>query len=200
MAVSARRAARVSRKTRETEITLSLSLDGRGLFQGETGIPFFDHMLELWCGHGLFDLRIRARGDLEVDQHHLVEDTGIVLGQAFARAIGDKRGLHRYGYSCLPMDESLVEAVLDLSGRPFLAYGLKLRQRRLARFDTELVPEFLRAWTQHAGATLHVVQRAGGNTHHLVEAAFKALGRAAAQASARDARRRGAVPSTKGSL
>lgn len=198
MATTKRRA-RVARRTRETDIRVDLCLDGEGRSRLEIGIPFFEHMLTLFAAHGLFDLQVAARGDLEVDQHHVVEDLGIVLGQALAQALGDKRGIVRYGSSLLPMDETLVETALDLSGRPFLAYGLKLRQRRLAEFDTELVVEFLRALTQAAGMTLHLTQRAGGNTHHVVEAAFKGLGRALQAAVARNPRVKG-VPSTKGKL
>jgi imidazoleglycerol-phosphate dehydratase len=194
-----KRSAAVTRKTKETSIRVKLGLDGVGRSRLALGIPFLEHMLTLWSAHGLFDLEARAEGDLDVDQHHVVEDLGLVLGQAFAQALGDKRGIVRYGFSAVPMDESLVETALDLSGRPFLVYGLKLRQRRLAGFDTELVVEFLRAFTQTAGVTLHVTQRAGGNTHHLVEAAFKGLGRALQAAVAKNPRIQG-VPSTKGKL
>lgn len=198
MAPASRRSS-VRRRTRETDIRVDLNLDGRGRCCLETGIPFLEHMLSLLAGHGGLDLDIKARGDLEVDQHHLVEDIGITLGQAVTKALGDKRGLARYGFCLLPMDESLVEAAVDISGRPYLAYGLKLRQKRLENFDTELVVEFLRALVQNAGLTLHINQRAGGNTHHVVEAAFKGLGRALKTAVARDPRVRG-VPSTKGKL
>ena len=195
----AKRHASLVRKTKETDIRLSLNLDGQGKNKFALGIPFLEHMLDLLASHGRFDLVIQAKGDLEVDQHHLVEDVGICLGKALAQALGDKRGIVRYGACLLPMDESLVEVSLDLSGRPFLAYGLKLRQRRLADFDTELAVEFLRAFVQAGGITLHIQQRAGGNTHHLVEALFKGLGRALAVAVSRDPRVKG-VPSTKGRL
>lgn len=193
------RTATVRRKTKETAVSLSVNLDGRGRAELSLGIPFLEHMLTLLAGHGLLDLRVKAAGDLQVDQHHLVEDLGLTLGQALAKAWGDKRGLRRYGWAMIPMDESLVAVALDLSGRPFLNFGLKLRQRRLGSFDTELAPEFFRALCNQAGMTLHVVQLAGGNTHHVVEAAFKGLGRVLRQALERDPRQKG-VPSTKGTL
>jgi imidazoleglycerol-phosphate dehydratase len=193
------RKARVERKTKETQIQVAWNLDGQGKVRLSLGLPFLEHMLTLFAAHGLFDLEIRAQGDLEVDQHHLVEDLGLTLGQALQKALGSKQGIVRYGACQLPMDETLVESVVDISGRPYLAYGLKLRQRRLAEFDTELVVEFLRALVQAGGLTLHVTQKAGGNTHHVVEALFKGLGRALRQAVTRDARVRG-VPSTKGVL
>ena len=198
MAQTARKA-RVERKTKETQIRVIWNLDGTGQARLALGLPFLEHMLTLFAAHGLFDLDIRAQGDLKVDQHHLVEDLGITLGQALQRALGSKQGIVRYGACQLPMDETLVETVLDVSGRPYLAYGLKLRQRRLAEFDTELVVEFLRALAQAGGLTLHVTQKAGGNTHHVVEALFKGLGRALRAAVTRDARVRG-IPSTKGIL
>jgi imidazoleglycerol-phosphate dehydratase len=197
--MATKRRAAVARRTKETMISVSLVLDGSGRSRIRIGLPFLEHMLTLLAAHGLFDLEVKAAGDLAVDAHHVVEDLGLTLGQALARALGDKRGIARYGSCLLPMDESLVEVALDVSGRPFLAYGLKLRQRRLGEFDTELLVEFLRAFAQQAGLTLHITQRAGGNTHHLVEAAFKGLGRALRDAVARDARVKG-VPSTKGKL
>lgn len=193
------RTASVQRKTRETAIALGVNLDGSGQARLSLGIPFLEHMLALLAGHSLMDLRVKAEGDLKVDQHHLVEDLGLTLGQALAKAWGDKRGLRRYGWALIPMDESLVAVTLDLSGRPFLNFGLKLRQRRLGSFDTELAVEFFRALSNQAGMTLHLLQLAGGNTHHVVEAAFKGLGRALRQALERDPRQRG-VPSTKGRL
>lgn len=193
------RTASVQRKTRETAIALGVNLDGSGQARLSLGIPFLEHMLALLAGHSLMDLRVKAEGDLKVDQHHLVEDLGLTLGQALAKAWGDKRGLRRYGWALIPMDESLVAVALDLSGRPFLNFGLKLRQRRLGSFDTELAVEFFRALSNQAGMTLHLLQLAGGNTHHVVEAAFKGLGRALRQALERDPRQRG-VPSTKGRL
>ncbi|MBN1594408.1 imidazoleglycerol-phosphate dehydratase HisB [candidate division FCPU426 bacterium] len=193
------RKASLQRRTKETQIRLSLNVDGNGKTDLSTGLPFFEHMLELMAGHGLVDLNLFARGDVEVDQHHLVEDIGLALGQALKKAVADKRGIARYGWAIIPMDESLVQVALDLSGRPFLYSNLKLRQKRLGEFDTELLLEFLRALVNSAGITLHIVQQNGGNSHHLVEAAFKALGRALRQACTRDRRVRG-IPSTKGIL
>jgi imidazoleglycerol-phosphate dehydratase len=193
------RSARVERKTKETQIQVQWNLDGQGRSKIKLDIPFLEHMLTLFSAHGLFDMEIRAQGDLAVDQHHLVEDLGLTMGQALQRALGEKRSITRYGFSLLPMDETLLEIALDISGRPYLAYGLKLRQRRLAEFDTELVIEFLRAFVQASGITLHVTQKAGGNTHHVVEALFKGLGRALRIAVTRDTRVVG-IPSTKGVL
>lgn len=189
----------VVRETKETKIRVALNLDGNGQARLKIPIPFLEHMLTLLSGHGLLDLEISAEGDLQVDQHHLTEDLGITLGQALQKAVGDKKGMTRYGACLLPMDETLVQAVLDFSGRPFLAYGLHVRQKRLGGFDTELVPEFFRALAVSAGITLHLTQPAGGNTHHVVEAAFKGVGRALRQALALDPRVKG-IPSTKGRL
>ncbi len=191
------RRAQLKRETKETTIALAVNLDGQGQAKLKTGIPFLEHMLTLMAAHGKMDLTITAQGDLEVDQHHLVEDMGITLGQAIGKALGDKKGINRYGWSLIPMDESLVQVALDISGRPYLAYGLKLKQKRLNAFDTELVVEFMRALANTLGMTLHMVQQAGGNTHHLVEAAFKGLGRALRQAVAKDPKEKG-IPSTKG--
>ncbi|MCK5241768.1 imidazoleglycerol-phosphate dehydratase HisB [bacterium] len=194
-----KRSAVVIRKTKETNIQLKINLDGTGQAQLATGLPFFEHMLTLLAGHSLMDLQIRAKGDLEVDQHHLVEDIGITLGQAILKALGKKQGITRYGWALIPMDESLVQVALDISGRPFLGYGLKLRQKRLGDFDTELIVEFFRALSNAAGITLHIMPQSTGNTHHLVEAAFKGLGRALRQALSISQRERG-IPSTKGLL
>jgi len=193
------REARVERHTKETSIVLALGLDGTGEMQGETGIGFLDHMLTLLARHGLLDLTIKAKGDLQVDMHHLVEDTGIVLGQALKQALGDKRGIVRYGSAIVPMDEALVLAAVDLGGRPYLSLRLELRRKQIGDFDTELVEEFLRALTVAAGMNLHLVQLDGRNTHHIVEGAFKALARALGQAVSRDPRVKG-VPSSKGTL
>ncbi len=195
----ARRFVRVERKTKETRVQVKINLDGSGYSQLDINLPFLEHMLTLWAAHGLLDLEIKARGDIEVDQHHLVEDIGITMGQALVKALGDKKGIQRYGWTLLPMDESLVAVALDISGRPYLAFNLRLRQKRLGEFDTELILEFFRAFATAAGLTLHITQQAGGNTHHLVEAAFKGCGRALRQALAREPRQRG-IPSTKGTL
>jgi imidazoleglycerol-phosphate dehydratase len=193
------RTATLTRQTRETDITLSLNLDGRGIWHCETGVPFLDHMLSHVAAHGLFDLDIRARGDTEIDDHHTVEDVGIVLGQALTSALGDRQRLTRYGDCVTPMDEALVLVALDFSGRGLLVCDLPLASGHIGTFDTQLVPEFLRALATHAGLTLHVRALAGQNSHHIVEASFKCLGRALRQAVAIDPRRLG-VPSTKGSL
>ena len=194
------RSAEISRSTAETSIQLSLSLDGTGKADIATGIGFLDHMLTALARHALFDLRVAAQGDLQVDFHHTTEDVGIVLGQAFARAIGDKRGIRRYGDATVPMDEALVDAAVDISGRPFLVWTVAFAQPKIGEMDTELFEEFFRAFATNALVTLHVVQRAGRNAHHVAEACFKALARALREASEPDPRSDGGVPSTKGSL
>ncbi len=188
-----------NRQTKETSIELTLNLDGGGISDISTGVPFLEHMLELFTRHGFFDLTVKATGDLPVDAHHLVEDLGLVLGEAFASALGDKRGVRRYGMSLLPMDEALVMVAVDLSGRPYLGFELPLAAARLGNFETELVEEFLRAFVNKAQCTLHVRRQAGSNTHHIIEAAFKGLGRALAEAASFDDRVEG-VLSTKGVL
>lgn len=193
------RTAELSRKTAETTIELKLELDGIGQAEIATGIGFFDHMLTLWTKHGLFDLSVKVDGDLEVDGHHTVEDTGIVLGQCLAKALGDKAGIKRYGTAYVPMDEALAMVSLDISGRPFLAFEDILPRVHIGDFDAELVEEFLRALSVHAGITLHVRLLAGKNVHHMVEAIFKALGRALDEAVRKDERIVG-VMSTKGTL
>jgi imidazoleglycerol-phosphate dehydratase len=193
------RVADIQRTTRETDIHLHLNLDGSGRWQVITGVPFFDHMLSHVAVHGLLDLEIACTGDVEVDGHHTVEDVGIVLGQALARAIGDKAGITRYGSQTMPMDEALALVALDFSGRSLLVCDLPLPAQKVGEFDTELVSEFLRALAHNAGITLHVRLLHGENTHHIIEAVFKGLGRALGQAVARDPRRTG-VPSTKGAL
>lgn len=197
--MAAERSATLARTTRETDIRLRLNLDGAGQWQVSTGLPFFDHMLSHVAMHGLFDLELSAQGDIEVDGHHTVEDVGIVLGQALAQALGDKAGIVRYGSQLMPMDEALALVALDFSGRGLLAYDVTLPAAQVGTFDSELVPEFLRALAHNAGLTLHVRLLAGGNTHHIIEAIFKGLGRALGQAVARDPRRSG-VASTKGVL
>ncbi len=189
----------VSRKTGETSIRASLNLDGKGEFQGGAGIGFLDHMLHLWTRHGLFDLALEAIGDLQVDAHHTVEDVGICLGQAFNTALGEKRGINRYGSALLPMDEALVLAAVDISGRPFLAYDVKTENPRVGELPLELVPEFFRAFANTAGLTLHLRLLAGFNSHHIIEAVFKGCARALRQAVALSGPEDEA-PSTKGVL
>ncbi len=189
----------LQRQTNETDIALSLDLDGQGRWECETGVPFLDHMLSHVAAHGLLDLEIRAKGDTEIDDHHTVEDVGIVLGQALAQAVGDKQGITRYGSQLMPMDEALVLVALDFSGRGLLVYDVALPGARVGTFDTELGGEFLRALAHNADLTLHVKLLHGENTHHILEAIFKGLGRALGQAVAVDPRRVG-VPSTKGTL
>ncbi|MCD6518547.1 MAG: imidazoleglycerol-phosphate dehydratase HisB [Anaerolineae bacterium] len=193
------RTAEIHRTTRETQVSIFLNLDGSGTWEIETGIPFFDHMLSHVAVHSLFDLKITCQGDLEVDAHHSVEDVGIALGQALAQALGDKAGIQRYGSMLMPMDEALVQVALDLSGRGLLVYEVSFAASQVGQFDTELVPEFLRALAHNAGLTLHVSLVHGTNTHHIIEAIFKGLGRALGQATALDPRRR-EIPSTKGVL
>ena len=207
MALQARRApgrpkgrvATVARKTKETDIRLELHLDGDGRCTVKTGIPFLDHMLELFARHGLFDLTVQARGDLEVDYHHTVEDVGLVLGQALREALADKAGIRRFGEATVPLDEALVQTVVDLSGRPFLAYEVRIKQAKIGSFDVELVHDFLLALVNQAGMNLHVRMLSGRNPHHIVEATFKGLARALDVATQRDPRVRG-VLSTKGTL
>ena len=194
------RRAQIERKTSETDIRLDLSIDGRGNSKIATKIPFFDHMLTLFSRHGLFDLTVDADGDIEVDFHHTVEDTGIVLGQAFAKALGDKKGIRRYGSAYVPMDETLVRAVVDLSGRPYLAYNQPPSVEAIGgNFSFQLVEEFLRAVSVHGGMNLHVDILAGRDAHHMAEGVFKALARALDVATQVDPRVSG-VPSTKGVL
>lgn len=193
------RRAQVSRRTTETEIDIELGLDGKGEAKISTGIPFFDHMLSQLAKHGLFDLVIQAKGDLEVDYHHTVEDIGIALGEAFEKALGDKAGIRRYGSALVPMDETLVTVAVDLSGRPYLVFQASQLSGMIGGFHTELVKEFFKAFTNNAKANVHVIVEYGENSHHLVEAMFKGLARALDQATALDPRRSG-IPSTKGML
>jgi len=199
MTDSANRRAVVTRVTRETDITVELDLDGTGTCSIDTGVPFFDHMLNAFGRHGLFDLTVRATGDIEVDAHHTVEDTGIVLGQAFTQALGDKAGITRFSDVCIPMDETLVQAAVDISGRGQAYCDLPIPTERVGSFDTELAVEFFYAFARDARVTLHVRELAGANSHHIIEAAFKAAGRAMRYACELDPRVNG-VPSTKGSL
>ena len=187
----------VARKTKETDIQLQLRLDGSGRYDVATGIPFLDHMLELFARHGFFDLTVRARGDLEVDYHHTVEDVGLALGQALRDALGDKSGIRRFGESSVPLDEALVTTVVDLSGRPFFVYDVKIKQAKIGSFDVELIHDFLLALSNEAAMNLHVRMASGRNPHHIVEATFKSLARALDVATQRDPRVVG-VLSTKG--
>ncbi len=193
------RSSAIDRKTSETQIQLELLLDGEGSSEISTGVPFFDHMLTLFTKHGLFDLKVVAKGDIEVDYHHTVEDVGIALGTAFAKALGDKAGIRRYGSAYVPMDETLARVVVDCSGRPYLAYDVPRGVEAIGLFPFQLVEEFLRALSVNAGLTLHVSILAGRDAHHMAEAIFKALGRALDIAVSRDERVKG-IPSTKGVL
>jgi imidazoleglycerol-phosphate dehydratase len=194
------RRAELTRETAETRVTVALALDGRGAHDIATGVGFFDHMLAQLSRHSLIDLRLRAEGDRHIDDHHTVEDCGIVLGRALAQALGDKPGIRRYGSCHLPMDEALVRAALDLSGRPFLVWSLPLPTPKIGTFDAELVREFFTAFAMNAAMTLHVELLAGANSHHIAEAAFKAVARALREAVEPDPRAEGALPSTKGTL
>jgi imidazoleglycerol-phosphate dehydratase len=194
------RQARVERKTKETEIAIQLGLDGTGASKVKTPIPFFSHMLEAWSKHGFMDLAVDAQGDIEVDQHHTVEDVGIVLGQALKQALGDKKGIVRFGTGTIPMDETLVSAAVDLSGRPFLVFNVPVTRARVSNLDLDLLQEFFRAFAFNAELTLHVTMHYGHNLHHITEAVFKAVGRALAQATRHDPRIAGILPSTKGTL
>jgi len=194
------RKASISRRTAETAIEVSIDLDGTGLYDNQTGVGFFDHMLDQLARHALIDMKIRAKGDLHIDDHHTVEDTGIALGQALAKALGDKKGIRRYGACLLPMDETLVRAALDLSGRPFLVWSLDLPSSKIGTFDTELVREFFTAFAMQGGITLNIEKLSGLNSHHIVEATFKAVARALREAVETDPRKADAIPSTKGTL
>ncbi len=194
------RSAKITRKTAETDITVELSLDGTGAYDNDTGVGFFDHMLDQLARHALFDLKIAATGDLHIDDHHTVEDVGIALGQALSQALGDKRGIRRYGACHLPMDDAQVRAALDLSGRPYLVWNVAFPTAQIGKFDTELVREFFQALATHGGITLHVDRLHGINSHHIAEAAFKAVARALRDAVEIDPRKADAVPSTKGTL
>lgn len=194
-----KRKGKVKRDTKETNIEIDLVIDGQGKTDINTGIPFFDHMLTLFGRHGLFDLQIKASGDINVDAHHTVEDVGICLGQAFSEAIGDKKGISRYGFSMLPMDEALVAIAVDISGRPYLKYDIDVPIEVIGTFDTPLVEEFLQALSNNVGLTLHARLFSGKNTHHIIEALFKGLGKALDAATSLDPRVKD-IPSTKGQL
>ena len=194
------RAAQITRTTKETDIALCLDIDGKGKTEIDTGVAFFDHMLEAFGRHGLFDLTVSAKGDIDVDAHHTVEDVGIVLGKAFAQAMGDKRGITRFGSQMLPMDETLVLAAVDISGRGQLHWAVDVPLCLLGTFDTSLAKEFFIAFATNAGVTLHVHMLSGENAHHIVEACFKAVGRAMRAALEYDERAKNELPSTKGAL
>ena len=194
------RTASLRRTTSETDITLTLALDGSGRADIATGIGFLDHMLTALTRHALFDLTVHAKGDLHIDFHHTTEDVGIVLGQAFAKALGDKRGIRRFGQALIPMDEALAEAAVDISGRPFLAWAVSFERPKIGDMDTELFEEFFRAFAMNALLALHVTSRAGHNAHHVAESCFKAVARALRMAAEPDPRAGDAIPSTKGTL
>jgi len=194
------RSAKVSRKTKETEISVSLDIDGTGKAEMATGVGFFDHMLDQLSRHSLIDMTIKAKGDLHIDDHHTVEDTGIAIGQALAKAMGERRGIMRYASLDLAMDETLTRAAIDVSGRPYLVWNVAFPSQKIGTFDTELVREFFHALAQNAGVTLHVTNHYGANSHHIAETCFKAVAHVLRASLERDPRQPDAVPSTKGSL
>jgi imidazoleglycerol-phosphate dehydratase len=194
------RTATITRKTAETDITVQIDLDGTGVYDNQTGVGFFDHMLDQLSRHALIDMTIRATGDLHIDDHHTVEDVGIALGQALTQALGDKRGIRRYGACHLPMDDAQVRAALDLSGRPYLVWNVDMPTAKIGQFDTELVREFFQALATHGGITLHIDKLHGFNAHHIAEAAFKAVAQAMRAAVETDPRKADSIPSTKGAL
>ena len=198
--MSSSRQAEIKRKTNETDISIFLNIDGNGISEIDTGIPFLDHMLHQISSHGLFDLKIRAIGDTHIDDHHTNEDVGIALGKAFTKALGERKGINRFGHFFAPLDEALVQVTLDCSGRPHLSYDLKLKAPRIGNYDTELVREFFIAFVNNSGITLHINQIQGTNSHHIVEACFKAFSRSMRMASEIDIRRSGTIPSSKGML
>ena len=194
------RTAQIERNTLETQIKVNINLDGTGLSSFATGVPFLEHMLDQIARHGLIDIEVVAKGDLEIDAHHTVEDVGITLGQAFALALGDKRGIVRYGHAYIPLDEALSRVVVDFSGRPGLVYGVKFPRSTIGSIDVDLFREFFQGFVNHAGVTLHIDNLKGTNAHHVAETIFKAMGRALRMAVALDPRMAGMMPSTKGSL
>ena len=194
------RTATITRKTNETDISVTLDLDGTGAADNQTGVGFFDHMLDQLACHALMDMTVRATGDLHIDDHHTVEDVGIAIGQALAKAVGDKKGIRRYGSCHLAMDDAQVRTALDISGRPYLICNLELPTQKIGTFDTELVREFFQAFSTHSGLTLHIDRIHGFNSHHIVEAAFKSVARALRDALEVDPRTTGVIPSTKGML
>ncbi len=194
------RTALIERNTLETQIKVAINLDGQGQASFTTGVPFLDHMLDQVARHGLIDLEIVCHGDLEIDAHHTVEDIGIALGQAFAKALGDKKGLYRYGHAYVPLDESLSRVTVDFSGRPGLFYDVTFKRALIGNFDVDLLREFFQGFVNHAGVTLHIDNLKAGNAHHIAETVFKAFGRAVRMAISPDPRMAGIMPSTKGSL
>jgi imidazoleglycerol-phosphate dehydratase len=194
------RTAKIERKTKETDIKLTLNLDGKGQYSINTSIPFFDHMLSLMCKHGIFDIKLKAKGDIEIDYHHTVEDIGIVFGKAVKQALGDMKGMSRFGQATVPMDEALASVSIDISGRPYLVYRVAFpKKSKIKNFDPDLIEDFLQAFVSNSGVTLHVESPYGRNTHHIIEAVFKALGRALRNAVYIDPRIKG-IPTTKGQL
>jgi len=194
------RKALIERKTKETDIKLTLNLDGKGQYSINTSIPFFDHMLSLMCKHGIFDMKLKAKGDIEIDYHHTVEDIGIVFGKAVKQALGDMKGMSRFGQATVPMDEALASVSIDISGRPYLVYRVAFpKKSKIKNFDPDLIEDFLQAFVSNSGVTLHVESPYGRNTHHIIEAVFKALGRALRNAVYIDPRIKG-IPTTKGQL
>ena len=194
------RTAKVERKTKETDIKLNINLDGKGQYSIDTSIPFFDHMLSLMCKHGVFDIKLKAKGDIDIDYHHTVEDIGIVLGKALKQAIGNMKGISRFGQATVPMDEALASVSLDISGRPYLVYKVEFpKKSKIKNFDPDLIEDFLQAFVSNSSITLHVDSPYGRNTHHIIEAVFKALGRALKNAISIDPRIKG-IPTTKGKL
>ena len=194
------RQADVTRNTLETQITVSINIDGNGTSEFNTGLGFLDHMLDQISRHGMMDIRVQAKGDLHIDAHHTVEDIGITLGQAFAKAVGDKKGINRYGHAYVPLDEALSRVVLDLSGRPGLEFNCEFTRAAIGEFDVDLVHEFFQGFVNHANVTMHIDNLKGHNSHHQAETIFKAFGRALRMAVTPDARMAGIMPSTKGSL
>ncbi len=194
------RTAEIERNTLETQVSIKLNLDGTGAAKLETGVPFLEHMLDQVARHGLIDLEIKAAGDLEIDAHHTVEDIGITLGQALAKAVGDKNGIRRYGHAYVPLDEALSRVVIDLSGRPGLVYAVGFPRARIGEFEVDLIQEFFQGFINHAAVTLHIDSLRGSNSHHIAETLFKAFGRALRMALEADSRMQGQLPSTKGAL
>ena len=194
------RQAEIQRKTNETEISVFLDIDGSGNSNIDTGVPFLDHMLHQISSHGLFDLNIKAKGDIEIDDHHTNEDVGIALGKAFSKSLGDRKGINRFGHFLAPLDEALIQVTLDCSGRPHLSYNLNIQSSKIGSYDTELVREFFIAFVNNSGITLHINQLQGVNAHHIVEASFKAFSRAVRMATEIDKRRSETIPSSKGML